>query len=327
MKLLITGDIGFIGFHLAKRALSEGHTVLGIDNHNAYYDVSLKEARLKELESLDNYTHLKLDLNEIESLEDVQYDAIINLAAQAGVRHSLKHPHDYVDSNVSGFLHVLEYARRVKPAHLIYASSSSVYGLNQTSPFSVNDEINHPASLYAATKRANELMAHAYSHLYQVPTTGLRFFTVYGPFGRPDMASYIFAKNIFEGNPIEVFNNGDMIRDFTYIDDIVDGIMRLIPIPPKEKGLGVTPNASKAPYAVYNLGNNEPVKLLDYIHELERLIGKKAKMIKKPMQMGDVYKTYADIDASIKDFGYNPKTSYKAGLKAFIDWFKAYHTL
>ena len=326
MKILITGDVGFIGFHLAKRLLIENHQVIGVDNQNDYYDVSLKEARLRELQGFDNYTHHKMDLNDIESLPDEAYDAIINLAAQAGVRHSLRHPHVYTESNLSGFMHVIEYARRVKPKHFIYASSSSVYGLNVKNPFSVDDEINHPASLYAATKRANELIAHSYAHLYKIPSTGLRFFTVYGPYGRPDMASYIFAKNILEEKPIEVFNNGDMIRDFTYIDDIVDGIVKLIPKAPEPKKLGENPNQTSAPYAVYNLGNNQPVKLMDYIEEIERLIGKKAIIIKKPMQMGDVYKTYADIDASKHNFGYEPKTSYKEGLKRFIEWFKVYHS-
>ena len=327
MRLLITGDIGFIGFHLAQIALKAGYTVDGVDNHNDYYDVTLKEARHNELTQYPGYTHYKLNLVDIETLPDQSYDAIINLAAQAGVRYSLDHPHADSESNINGFLHVLEYARRVKPKHFIYASSSSVYGLNQKSPFSVDDEINHPASLYAATKRANELMAHAYSHLYELPTTGLRFFTVYGPYGRPDMASFIFTKHIIEGKPIQVFNEGDMIRDFTYIDDIVSGIMQLIPKAPKPKALGIKPNESNTPYAVYNLGNNHPVKLLDYIQELERLIGKKAIMDKRPMQMGDVYKTYADIDASKNDFGYDPKTSYQEGLKRFVEWYKTFYNV
>jgi UDP-glucuronate 4-epimerase len=326
MKVLITGDIGFIGFHLSKALLDAGHNVIGIDNHNDYYKVTLKEARLSVLKEYSHYQHHQIDINDVNNLEDVDFDIIYHLAAQAGVRYSINHPEVYVESNLTGFMKMLEFARKIKPKHFIFASSSSVYGLNQKNPFSIEDEINHPASLYAATKRSNELLAHSYSHLYQIPSTGLRFFTVYGPFGRPDMASFIFTKNISEGKPIEVFNKGDMIRDFTYVGDIVDGLIKLMEKAPQSKtAANPKVNESSAPFKVYNLGNNKPVKLMDYIGEIERLIGKKALIDEKPMQMGDVYKTYADIEISTIDFGFKPKTSYQEGLKKFIDWYKDFY--
>jgi len=326
MKVLVTGDIGFIGFHLSRALLDFGHAVVGIDNHNDYYDVTLKEARLNILKEYSHYQHQKMDINDIDTLENVEIDIIYHLAAQAGVRYSIDHPEIYIDSNLTGFMKILEFSREIRPKHFIFASSSSVYGLNQKNPFSIEDEVNHPASLYAATKRSNELLAHSYSYLYQIPSTGLRFFTVYGPFGRPDMASFIFTKNISEGLPIQVFNNGDMVRDFTYVDDIVDGLISLIErVPQKNTTTQHKINESSAPFKVYNLGNNQPVKLMNYIGEIERLIGKKAIIEHKPMQMGDVYKTYADIESSTKDFGFKPKTSYQEGLKKFIDWYKDFY--
>jgi UDP-glucuronate 4-epimerase len=326
MKILVTGDIGFIGFHLSKVLLEAGNSLIGIDNHNDYYDVTLKEARLSVLREFSKYQHYELDINDIDTLETLEIDIIYHLAAQAGVRYSIENPEVYVESNLTGFMKMLELARKIKPKHFIFASSSSVYGLNQKNPFSVDDEVNHPASLYAATKRSNELLAHSYSHLYQIPTTGLRFFTVYGPFGRPDMASFIFTKNITEGKPIQVFNKGDMIRDFTYIDDIVDGLIKLMAKAPQpNSNAHPKVNESSAPFKIYNLGNNQPVKLMDYIGEIELLIGKKAIIEEKPMQMGDVYKTYADIDASTTDFGYKPKISYQEGLKKFIEWYKDFY--
>lgn len=328
MKILVTGDIGFIGYHLSKMLLENNHYVIGVDNHNDYYDIKLKESRLQNLNQFSTYQHYQCDINDIDSLGLEGIDVIYNLAAQAGVRYSIDHPEVYIESNLTGFIKLLEFARKIKPKHFIFASSSSVYGLNQKSPFSVDDEVNHPASLYAATKRSNELLAHSYSHLYMIPATGLRFFTVYGPYGRPDMASYIFTKNIIEGKPIEVFNKGDMIRDFTYIDDIVQGLYKLLDKAPKESTYsGASVNSSPAPYKVYNLGNHNPVNLMDYIRELELIIGKKAIIKEKPMQMGDVYKTYADIDASTDDFGYLPTTSYQEGLRKFVTWYKKFYNV
>lgn len=328
MKILVTGDIGFIGYHLSKMLLENNHYVIGVDNHNDYYDIKLKESRLQNLNQFSTYQHYQCDINDIDSLGLEGIDVIYNLAAQAGVRYSIDHPEVYIESNLTGFVKLLEFARKIKPKHFIFASSSSVYGLNQKSPFSVDDEVNHPASLYAATKRSNELLAHSYSHLYMIPATGLRFFTVYGPYGRPDMASYIFTKNIIEGKPIEVFNKGDMIRDFTYIDDIVQGLYKLLDKAPKESTYSdASVNSSPAPYKVYNLGNHNPVNLMDYIRELELIIGKKAIIKEKPMQMGDVYKTYADIDASTNDFGYLPTTSYQEGLRKFVTWYKEFYNV
>ena len=328
MKILVTGDIGFIGYHLSKMLLEDNHYVIGVDNHNDYYDIRLKESRLQNLIKFSTYQHYQCDINDIDDLGLDGIDVIYNLAAQAGVRYSIDHPEVYVESNLTGFVKLLEFARKIKPKHFIFASSSSVYGLNQKSPFSVDDEVNHPASLYAATKRSNELLAHSYSHLYKLPVTGLRFFTVYGPYGRPDMASFIFTKNIIEGKPIEVFNQGDMIRDFTYIDDIVQGLYKLLDKVPKESTYSdASVNSSPAPFKVYNLGNNSPVNLMDYIHELESIIGNKAIIKEKPMQMGDVYKTFADIDASTEDFGYLPTTSYKEGLRKFVEWYKEFYVI
>jgi UDP-glucuronate 4-epimerase len=332
MNILVTGAAGFIGFHLTRRLIAEGYHVIGIDNMNDYYDVQLKRDRLKLLEGNTQFDFYPIDLSEKESLyqlfEKKTIPIVINLAAQAGVRYSLSNPHSYVTSNLVGFVNILEACRHYSVDHLIYASSSSVYGANVITPFSTKDSVDHPVSLYAATKKANELMAHTYSHLFQIPTTGLRFFTVYGPWGRPDMAYYSFTKDIIEENPIKVFNNGDMRRDFTYIDDIVEGIVRLLDKPPKCNSdwdrLNPDPSSSYAPYKVYNIGNHNPVKLMDFINVLEKLIGKNAKMEFLPMQPGDVKETYADITDLHKDVGFYPSTSIEEGLANFVKWYKLY---
>jgi UDP-glucuronate 4-epimerase len=332
MNILVTGAAGFIGFHLTRRLLAEGFHVIGIDNMNDYYDVQLKKDRLKLLEGNADFEFFQLDLSDRDRLyqlfEDKSIPIVINLAAQAGVRYSLSNPHSYVTSNLVGFVNILEVCRHYSVGHLIYASSSSVYGANILIPFSTKHSVDHPVSLYAASKKANELMAHTYSHLFQIPTTGLRFFTVYGPWGRPDMAYYSFTKDIIEENTIKVFNNGDMRRDFTYIDDIVEGIVRLLDKPPKcnsqwDRG-NPDPSSSYAPYKVYNIGNNNPVRLMDFINVLEKLIGKKAKMEFLPMQPGDVKETYADISDLNKDVGFYPTTSIEEGLAHFVKWYKLY---
>ncbi|CAG9606806.1 NAD-dependent epimerase [Pseudoneobacillus rhizosphaerae] len=332
MNILVTGTAGFIGFHLTRRLLAEGFHVIGIDNMNGYYDVQLKKDRLKLLEGNAHFEFYQLDLSDRDRLyqlfEDKSIPIVINLAAQAGVRYSLSNPHSYVTSNLVGFVNILEACRHYSVGHLIYASSSSVYGANILIPFSTKHSVDHPVSLYAASKKANELMAHTYSHLFQIPTTGLRFFTVYGPWGRPDMAYYSFTKDIIEENTIKVFNNGDMRRDFTYIDDIVEGIVRLLDQPPKYNSewdrVNPDPSSSYAPYKVYNIGNNNPVKLMDFINVLEKLIGKKAKMEFLPMQAGDVKETYADITDLNKDVGFYPTTSIEEGLAEFVRWYKLY---
>ncbi|SDB81036.1 UDP-glucuronate 4-epimerase [Pelagirhabdus alkalitolerans] len=333
MKIFVTGAAGFIGMHLSKRLLEEGHTIIGYDNINDYYDVQLKKDRLSILERYGDFTFYHAGLEDRDKLNQVfndhKIDVIINLAAQAGVRYSLENPHAYVDSNVVGFVNVLEAARYFKVDHLIYASSSSVYGANVKMPFSTEDEVNHPVSLYAATKKSNELMAHTYSHLYDVPTTGLRFFTVYGPMGRPDMAYFSFTKKILSGETIQIFNNGEMMRDFTYIDDIVDGIVRLLDQPPKRNDdydrENPTPSASYAPYKVYNIGNNQPVKLMDFITTLEKHLGIEADKEFLPMQPGDVKATYADIDDLQEATGFKPTTTIDQGLKQFVEWYKTYY--
>jgi len=332
-NILVTGAAGFIGFHLAKRLLALDYHVIGVDHLNEYYDVLLKKDRLRLLESSSNFEFYKVDLSNKgkfnQIFEDKQIHIVINLAAQAGVRYSLDNPHAYVHSNLEGFVNVLEACRHYHVEHLIYASSSSVYGANINIPFSTKDSVDHPISLYAASKKANELMAHTYSHLFQLPTTGLRFFTVYGPWGRPDMAYYTFTKNIIEMKEIKVFNHGDMQRDFTYIDDIVEGIVRLLDHPPipnlNWNRMNPDPSSSYAPYKVYNMGNNNPVKLLDFIRTLETLIGKKAKVEFLPMQPGDVKETYADISDLQTDVGYYPTTTIEKGLAHFVDWYKKYH--
>jgi UDP-glucuronate 4-epimerase len=332
MNILVTGAAGFIGFHLTRRLLAEGFHVIGIDNMNDYYDVQLKKDRLKLLEGNAHFEFYQLDLSDRDRLyqlfEDKSIPIVINLAAQAGVRYSLSNPHSYVTSNLVGFVNILEVCRHYSVGHLIYASSSSVYGANILIPFSTKHSVDHPVSLYAASKKANELMAHTYSHLFQIPTTGLRFFTVYGPWGRPDMAYYSFTKDIIEENTIKVFNNGDMRRDFTYIGDIVEGIVRLLDQPPKYNSewdrVNPDPSSSYAPYKVYNIGNNNPVRLMDFINVLEKLIGKKAKMEFLPMQAGDVKETYADISDLNKDVGFYPTTSIEEGLAHFVKWYKLY---
>jgi UDP-glucuronate 4-epimerase len=332
-KLLITGVAGFIGAHLAKRLLQEGWQVVGLDNLNDYYDVNLKMARLRLLEGFDVFSFRKISLEDRRSVEALfeqeNPSYVINLAAQAGVRYSLENPHAYTSSNIEGFLNVLEGCRHTNVKHLLYASSSSVYGANTKMPFSVGDTVDHPVSLYAATKKANELMAHTYSHLYGLPTTGLRFFTVYGPWGRPDMALFLFTKAILEGKPIDIYNHGRMRRDFTYIDDIVEGIWRLIGHIP----IGNTdwdsrqpdPGSSIAPYRLYNIGNNQPVELNYFVDSIEKAVGKIARKNLLPLQPGDVVETYANVDHLQKQVGFKPATSIEEGIQAFVNWFKSYY--
>ena len=334
MKILVTGSAGFIGFHLTRRLLAEGHTVVGIDCVNDYYDVSLKESRLDILSSVGGkFTFVKLDISDREALERLfdehRFSHVVHLAAQAGVRYSITHPHAYAESNLVGFLNMLEACRAHRPDHFVYASSSSVYGMNTVAPFSVHHNVDHPVSLYAATKKSNELLAHSYSHLYGIPTTGLRFFTVYGPWGRPDMAYFLFARAIADDRPIDVFNNGDMQRDFTYIDDIVDGILRVIPRAPEKDGswdaAKSDPGTSSAPYRLYNIGNNNPVRLMDFIAAIEKHMGKKASINFKPMQPGDVLMTCADVTDLTRDTGYSPSTSVDDGIGRFVKWFRDYY--
>ena len=329
MQILVTGAAGFIGYHLSEKLLARGNRVMGLDNLNDYYDVSLKEARLERLRRQQHFTFVKADLRDRDALNELfeatRFDAVINLAAQAGVRYSLENPHAYIDSNIIGFTNILECCRHHHIGHLVYASSSSVYGMNGSMPFSVHDNVDHPISLYAATKKANELMAHTYSHLYNIPTTGLRFFTVYGPWGRPDMALFLFTDAILKGKPIKVFNNGEMQRDFTYIDDIVEGIIRVTDKPatpnPDWDSRHPDPGTSSAPYRLYNIGNNNPVSLMEFIGAIEQAIGKKAEKQLLPMQPGDVAATYADIDALIEAVDYHPRTPIQEGIDNFIEWY------
>ena len=333
MKILVTGSAGFIGFSLSKKLLERGDFVIGIDNHNNYYDPKIKEARLKELLKVKNYHHFKIDISDEKSLkkifDDNQPNKVINLAAQAGVRYSMKNPLAYINSNVLGFAHILENCRNHKVQHLVYASTSSVYGANTKMPFSEHNSANHPLSLYAASKKTNELMAHSYSHLYQLPTTGLRFFTVYGPWGRPDMALFKFTKNILEEKSIEVYNNGNHTRDFTYIDDIVDGIIKTsdnIANPNLHWNSNQPdPATSNAPWRIYNIGNNKPVELMSYIRALEQALKKKAKINFLPLQPGDVPNTYADIKNLHEKFNYMPKTSVEEGVNNFVKWYKEFY--
>lgn len=330
-KYLLTGAAGFIGFHTAKRLLDRGDRVIGIDNLNDYYDVQLKRDRLKQLDGQKNFLFHQVGLEDRTEIMELstreKFDVVINLAAQAGVRYSIENPQAYVDSNLVGFANILEACRQSLVKHLVYASSSSVYGANPTMPFSVHDNVDHPVSLYAATKKANELMAHAYSHLYDLPTTGLRFFTVYGPWGRPDMALFLFAKAIFEDQPIDIFNEGKMQRDFTYVDDIVEGITRVSDrIPQKNaQDLDTNPGTSRGPYRIYNIGNNQPVELMHFIETIEQAIGKKAKKNLLPMQPGDVKATFADIDDLVRDVGFRPRTSIEDGVARFMEWFREYY--
>ena len=331
MRILVTGSAGFIGNELTLRLLERGDEVIGVDNVNDYYDVRLKEARLERVKHHSNFIEIRAGIHDRMAMEEVfakyKPQRVVNLAAQAGVRYSLKNPHAYVDSNLVGFVNILEGCRHHEVEHLVYASSSSVYGANTKMPFSVHDNVDHPVSLYAATKKANELMAHTYSHLYHLPTTGLRFFTVYGPWGRPDMAYFSFTKAILEGKAIDVFNYGDMKRDFTYIDDIVEGVVRMldhIPVTNYEQvNTGLSSVAKGAPYKVYNIGNNNPVQLLDFIGELERSLGKTANKNFLPMQPGDVPATYADVDDFIRDVDFKPVTSIEVGLENFVAWYRA----
>lgn len=332
-RILVTGAAGFIGFYLSKRLLAQGHEVIGLDNLNDYYDVGLKRSRLAILKDISNFSFFKIDLQDKTALDDLfsvkRFDYVVNLAAQAGVRYSLTNPYAYLESNLTGFLNILEACRHHPAKHLIYASSSSVYGANRKMPFSVHDNVDHPLALYAATKKSNELMAHAYSNLYQIPTTGLRFFTVYGPYGRPDMALFLFTKAILDGKSIDVFNYGKMRRDFTYVDDIVEGIVRLIPKPPignqMWSGENPDPASSFAPYKIYNIGNNKPVELLHFIEVLEIKLGKKAIKNLLPLQEGDVPETYADVDDLMQDVGFKPSTSIETGIGNFVNWYKEYY--
>ncbi len=332
-KILITGCAGFIGFHLTQRLLSDGYSVVGLDNLNDYYDVTLKQARLNLLKQKEKFTFVYASLEDQRAVEQVFSDeyipTVINLAAQAGVRYSLKNPRAYIDANIVGFLNILEACRHHEVGHLIYASSSSVYGANTQMPFSVHHNVDHPVSLYAATKKSNELMAHTYSHLYGLPTTGLRFFTVYGPWGRPDMALFLFTKAILSGNPIKVFNYGKMKRDFTYIDDIVEGIVRLIDKKPEPNtgwsGHQPDPGTSYAPYRIYNIGNNRPVELLSFISILEENLGRAAIKEFLPIQAGDVPSTYADVDDLMRDVGFKPETTIEEGIRKFVVWYKDFY--
>jgi UDP-glucuronate 4-epimerase len=348
MKVLVTGAAGFIGYHVCQRLISRGDTVVGIDSINNYYSTELKYGRLKELGILeeeiqdgsshqssakDNFTFVRVKLEEYEAMHKVfeagEFDTVIHLAAQAGVRYSLDNPKAYVDSNIVGFVNVLELSREFKIKHLTYASSSSVYGLNESMPFSTMDNVDHPISLYAASKKSNELMAHSYSHLFDLPTTGLRFFTVYGPWGRPDMAYFLFTKAILENKPIKVFNNGNMSRDFTYIDDIVEGVVQVndrAAVGNKEwSGQNPDPSTSKAPFRLYNIGNNAPVKLMDFVSTIENCLGKKAQKEMMAIQPGDVESTYADVSDLISDLNYKPNTDLEYGINQFIDWYKVFY--
>lgn len=334
-KILVTGAAGFIGYHTSERLLARGDEVVGLDNVNDYYDPTLKEARLARLAGHAGFRLHRLELADREGVERVfreeRFDRVIHLAAQAGVRYSLTNPHTYIDSNLVGFLHILEGCRHHGVQHLTYASSSSVYGANTAMPFSVHQNVDHPVSLYAATKKANELMAHTYSHLYGLPTTGLRFFTVYGPWGRPDMALFLFTKAILEGRPIDVFNHGKMRRDFTYIDDIVEGVIRtsdhVAASNPDWDSDCPDPATSRAPYRIYNIGNNNPVELMHLIGTLEQALGRTAEKVMLPLQPGDVPATYADVDALVEDVGFAPKTSIEHGVAQFVDWYKAYYRI
>ena len=331
MKYLVTGAAGFIGNFVAERLCDEGHTVIGLDNLNDYYDPNLKLARLKRLDKFENFIFVKLDLADRQGMETLfseqQFDRVIHLAAQAGVRYSIENPMAYIDSNLVGMATILEGCRHNKVEHLVYASSSSVYGMNEKMPFSTDDAVDHPVSLYAATKKSNELMAHSYSHLYNLPTTGLRFFTVYGPWGRPDMAPFLFTDAILNDREIKVFNHGKMKRDFTYIDDIVEGIVRIQNVVPlrNAENPNTSPASSKAPYKVFNIGNNEPIALMTFIEAIEKAANKEATKNYMPMQAGDVPATFADIDSLKAEVGFKPDTNIEFGMQQFVDWFKGYY--
>ncbi|MFK8053124.1 MAG: NAD-dependent epimerase [Woeseiaceae bacterium] len=333
MKILVTGAAGFIGSSVSEYLLKRGDTVVGLDNLNDYYDPSLKDARLEKLQPYEAFSFIKMNLEDREGIESVfeahEFDRVVHLAAQAGVRYSIENPRSYIDSNIVGTMNILEGCRHHKVGHLVYASSSSVYGANTSMPFSIHDNVDHPLALYGATKKANELMAHTYSNLYDLPTTGLRFFTVYGPYGRPDMALFMFTKNILEGKPIDVFNYGKHRRDFTYVDDIVEGIIRTmdnVASPnPDWNSDAPDPGTSKAPYRIYNIGNNQPVELLRYIEIIEECVGKKAITNLLPLQPGDVPDTYADVSDLIADVDYKPSTPIEVGVERFVSWYKSYY--
>ncbi|KDR94647.1 UDP-glucuronate 4-epimerase [Peptoclostridium litorale DSM 5388] len=335
MKILITGAAGFIGFHLSKKLLDQSYQIIGIDNLNEYYDPELKKSRLEILGKYNNFIFQKVDLKDKQAVDNIfeiyQPTHVINLAAQAGVRYSIENPYAYVDSNLTGFMNILEACRNLPVNHLLYASSSSVYGGNKVAPFSTNHNVDHPVSLYAATKKSNELMAHTYSHLYGIPTTGLRFFTVYGPYGRPDMAYFSFTKDILAGKTIKVFNHGKMERDFTYVDDIVEGIVKLIdkaPVANKEWDESKDDlSTSFAPYKIYNIGNNNPVPLMRFINALESALGKKTEKVYMDMQPGDVLRTYADVSDLERDIDFKPNTSIEEGLGKFVEWYKEYYKI
>lgn len=335
LKILITGAVGFIGFHLSKKLLDQSCKIIGVDNLNDYYDPKLKESRLDLLEKHEKFLFYNADIKNKTKLDNIfekhRPTHVVNLAAQAGVRYSIENPYAYVDSNLVGFINILEACRNYPVEHLLYASSSSVYGGNKVAPFSTNHNVDHPVSLYAATKKSNELMAHTYSHLYGIPTTGLRFFTVYGPYGRPDMAYFSFTENILSGKPIKVFNYGKMERDFTYIDDIAEGVVRLVDkIPIANKDWNETKDdlsTSFAPYKIYNIGNNNPVPLMRFINALEDALGKKAEKMYMDMQPGDVLRTYADVSDLERDINFKPKTSIEDGLKKFVDWYREYYRI
>jgi len=335
MKILVTGSGGFIGSALSLKLLNRGNQVIGIDNLNDYYDPNLKIARLERHKIHSSYKHYQVNIEDRESLFEIfkkeQPNRVVNLAAQAGVRYSIENPFAYVDTNLTGFANILECCRNFDVEHLVYASSSSVYGSNTSMPFSIHDNVNHPLSLYAATKKANELMAHTYSHLYSLPSTGLRFFTVYGPWGRPDMALFLFTKSMLKGDPINVFNYGNHRRDFTYIDDIVEGVVKVIDkiATPNDKWNSNNPDSgtSSAPWRLYNIGNNNPVQLMEYINALENSLGLKAEMNLLPLQDGDVPDTYADVDDLVKDFNYKPSMSVQEGVKNFVEWYKNFYKI
>ncbi len=330
---LVTGSAGFIGSALTLRLLERGDNVIGIDNHNAYYDPALKEARLARFANHTNYTHLRIDLTDSNAIESAfaNYEPrrVVNLAAQAGVRYSIDNPMAYIDSNIVGFANILESCRRHGVDHLVYASSSSVYGANTATPYSIHQNVDHPISLYAASKKTNELIAHAYSHLYRLPSTGLRFFTVYGPWGRPDMALFKFTKAILAGDTIEVFNNGKHRRDFTYVDDIIEGVLRTLDDPASENtkwdGNFPDPGTSLAPWRLYNIGNSQPVELLDYVEAIEEALGKKAVKVLLPMQPGDIPDTHANVDDLVEQFNYKPSTTIQDGIQRFVEWYRDYY--
>jgi UDP-glucuronate 4-epimerase len=332
-NVLVTGAAGFVGFHLTRRLLKDGYRVVGVDNLNPYYEVALKEARLEALKDESNFIFVKMDLTDRKQLGRLfarqAFDVVVNMAAQAGVRYSIENPYAYVDSNLVGFVNLLECCRQHSVKHFVFASSSSVYGANTTMPFSVHQNVDHPVSLYAATKKANELMAHTYSHLYRLPGTGLRFFTVYGPWGRPDMALFLFTRAILEDQPIKVYNHGKMQRDFTYIDDIIEGVVRVMGKLPEANanwnGAAPDPGTSSAPYKIYNIGNNHPVELIKFIEVIEAALGKRAQKEFMDLQPGDVVATYADVDDLMQDVGFKPATPIEVGVERFVEWFKDFY--